>query len=53
MLKLPIAGFARRIPDTVERDMAILKDRPDPAQKPQPGSPTNPSTARPHSRSSR
>jgi hypothetical protein len=35
MLRMPITGFAQRVPDTVERAMAILKDRPDPAEKPQ------------------
>lgn len=35
MLKLPITGFAQRVPDTVARAMNILKDRKDPAIKPQ------------------
>jgi len=37
MLRMPITGFARGVPDTVERAMAILKDRPDPTEKPQIG----------------
>jgi len=51
MLRLPITGFARYVPDSVERAMAILKDRPDPAEKPQAGSQAAP--ARSNSRSAR
>jgi hypothetical protein len=53
MLRLPITGFARYVPDSVERAMAILKDRPDPAEKPQAGLQAAPAPARSNSRSSR
>jgi hypothetical protein len=33
-MRFPITGHARQVEDTVQRAMAILKDRKDPAEKP-------------------
>lgn len=35
MLRIPITGQAQRVTDTVERAMNILRDRKDPADKPE------------------
>jgi hypothetical protein len=35
MLRIPITGQAQRVTDTVERAMNILRDRKDPANKPE------------------
>jgi hypothetical protein len=53
-MRLPVIGYAQRVTDTVERAMNILKDRKDPAEKPQSSlSAKAPPTSRSNARSSR
>lgn len=50
MMRLPITGFAQRVPDTVQRAMIILKDRKDPAERPEDHGGTGSGLTRPRPR---